>query len=139
MPSRFRQRLDDAILGGLTGAFFGVLYASWVVLLMLLNGSVLVRMRHGAMLHGGGAITAFVLTGVLAGVVMSQLRTAMTKSRVFAFILGAGFGVLLCAGLVRSLSGVDRSRLDSFLAAAVVGIGLGGYTGLQVRKGMLAD
>ncbi len=137
MKSRyFVRRMEDALIGCAYGTVLGAIYASWIVVMILLNGSFTVQMPHGAELNGLRAIAAFLLTGAVAGTIISQLKRPM-QNRAFAAAVGAIFGTMLVAQLDDAISWSDGSEFGSLVGGGLVAIGIGGYAGLKVREGLM--
>lgn len=133
---KHKRQLEDALIGCAYGLVIGGIYASWIVLMILFNGSFTVPMRHGAELNGLRAIAAFLVTGGVAGTIISQLKRPM-QNRVFAVFVGAVFGTMLVAQLDQAISWSNGTEFGSLVGGGIIAIGLGGYAGLKVREGLM--
>lgn len=126
----------DSLLGAFTGGVLAAFLAAVVLIAMILNWSVTVPMRHGVTIHGGGLIAAYLSVGVVSGALMAALRGVMLRP-VGAFVLGSLSCALLGLLTLRFTSGLQRSIVADAIVVGVVSLVVGGYAGLQIRKGML--
>lgn len=133
-----REVVTDSLLGAATGGMLASMLAVVVVIAMVLNRSVTIPMRHGVTIHGGGLVAAFLAVGIVSGASMATFRGVMLR-RAGAFAMGSGCCALLGYLSLRFTSGLPRTIAADVVVVGVVSVVVGGYAGLQIRKGMMHE
>jgi hypothetical protein len=121
------------------GAVMGCIFATWVIILAVVQGSLDVRIRGREEVNVLVAAAVYIGGGGIAGAIVGLLYP-LARWRLGAVLVGITALTPFALGIGLSLTGLGQSwEAANTFAAAVVAIGLGGGLGMIYREIFMGD
>jgi hypothetical protein len=125
--------LRSAARGAATGLVISLPFVAWVVVLVILNGSLTVRMRHDHLVSAPGTIVMLLAAGAILGTVIGTCWRMM-RSVVGAVAIGMLMTVPVATLTARLLEPEPFTSRRGLLIICFLTVVLGPIIGLNVRS-----
>jgi len=120
--------------GTTTAAVMGIVFSGVTLLMALLQGSVVLRFRHGNSISLWAVLGTYLLVGPLTGALFGALFPA-TRTPLGAYVTGIAASVPLVAAVTMGFAGFPSGwTRTEWIAIALMLVAFSGPGGLIVRR-----
>lgn len=124
-----RPVLRNLLWGIRLGLTFAAVFSAWIVILIVLNGSLTLRLRGGYTANALTVIAAYLWGGMAAGAIVGLARP-LGRNRVGAALIGVLAAAPVYAGMRVAVEGLAPWRGTDTLVVAILSVVVGGFGGV---------